>query len=120
GRWGAWLQQSAAVTLGANDYGTTTVHVASANPGVALVSPRVNAPGVAAFDTVLTAPNNQFFYYVQGVEGASDTTSITATATGFVTGKNLATIVAPTVALLGVPTTTRTLTPNSPFFVLIG
>jgi hypothetical protein len=119
-RVGSGLQTVASVSLGANDYGTTTIHISSSNPAVALVAPTATTPGTTAFDTTLTAPTTSFNYYVQGVEGATGSVTITATAPGFTDGSATAAVVAPAIEFLSLPTTTTAGAANIAFQVLIG
>jgi hypothetical protein len=117
---GAGLQLGTGGSLGASNHGGVTVHIASSQPSVALVSPNGTTAGTAFIDAVV--PNNQtsFSFVVQGVEGASGAPAITATAPGFTDGSGVATVLQPALDIIFLPTSTTTLSPLDPFQVRIG
>ena len=117
---GSGLQVGASVNLDATNHGGVTVHVASADPAVLLVSPDATTPGTASIDVVVPNGTGSFSYYVQGVEGATGTPAITASAPGFTTGTNTATVQQAAFELQGLPATTTTLSPDNVLYVQVG
>ena len=84
---GAGLQNGSwTATLGGSTHGGVTMRIASSNPAVALVSPNATTPGTAFIDVPVADLNSGANYYLQGVEGATGTVTITASAPGFTSG----------------------------------
>jgi hypothetical protein len=117
---GGGLQTSASVSLGASNHGGVTVHVASADPAVALVSPDATTPGTASIDVVVPNGTGSFGYYVQGVEQATGAPTITATAPNFATGTGIATVQQPAFELQGLPPNTTTFGADNGLYVQVG
>jgi hypothetical protein len=121
-RIGRGLQAVFSGGLGASNYGTTTVHLTSSNPSVALLSRNDSTPGSASIDIPMTAPATSYNFYVQGLEGipVNSGFTITASATGFNGTSVAATIVQEAIGLAGPGTSTTTLNQPSPFAVRVG
>ena len=118
---GAGLQTSSGGSLGAPaPTGGLSVRVASSNPSVALVSPNATTPGTPFIDLTVNQGQSSFSYYVQGFEGASGTASLTATGSGYTDGTATATVAQPAFDVIGVTTTTTTLSANDDFIVRVG
>ncbi|MDH4045892.1 MAG: hypothetical protein OEW06_15695, partial [Gemmatimonadota bacterium] len=117
---GSGLQTPSSGSLGATNYGTTTVRVESSNPAVALVAPNATTAGTAFIDIPLTAPTGSFTFYVQGVEGQTGTVTFTASAPGFTDATTTVTVRAAGQDLVGLPASTTSLSPNTAFTVRIG
>ena len=118
---GAGLQTSSGGSLGAPaPAGGLTVLVTSSNPSVALVSPNSTTPGTPSINLTVNQGQSSFSYYVQGFEGASGTASLTASGSGYTDGTATATVAQPAIDIIGVSTTTTTLTADDPFLVRVG
>jgi len=118
---GAGLQESGSGSLGAAALtGGLTVHLASANPSIALVSPNASTAGSAAIDILVPQGQSFFTYYVQGVEGASGTVTVTATAPLYTDGSGTETVRGPALDIIFLPSTTTATAANISFAVRIG
>ena len=118
---GRGLQEFASGSLGAAvPTGGATLHIASANPGVLLVSPNATTPGTASIDIPLNAGASSFSYYVQGVEGAADTTSITASVPAYTNATALGTVRGTGMDIIFLGSSMTTLAPDVAFAVRIG
>lgn len=117
---GSSLMEVGSISLGASQHGGVTVTVTSSNPGVALVSPNSTTPGVDSFDLVVA--NGQTFasYYIQGVEGQTGTSTITASSPAFSPGTTTATIVTPGIEFHGLPGSTTTLSADNNLYAQVG
>jgi hypothetical protein len=115
------LQVGASGNLGASNHGGVTVTLTSGNPNL-LLAPNATTLGTTTLNVVV--PNGQSFfnYVVQGVEGQTGTTpvTVTATATGFSNGNGSFDLVQGAIDLIGVPSTTTTLSPISSIYARTG
>ena len=109
-----------AAVLGGAQHGGVTVHIESSNPLVALVSPNATTAGTAAIDIVVPDGQTSVPYYVQGVEGASGTVTITASAPGFGETTGTVTVAQPALQIVNLPPSTTALSANTDFYVYIG
>jgi trimeric autotransporter adhesin len=96
------------------------VHLVSSQPSVLLLAPDANTQGTPTLDVLVPQNQTGFSYFVQGVEGASGTITITASASGYTNGTVAVTVAQPGFDILGVPPTITTLAVNDPFFVRLG
>jgi hypothetical protein len=117
---GAGLQESSTATLGANDYGSTSIVIKSSNPAVVLVSPNAATAGSDSIVIAVTAPTTSVTFYVQGLEGQTGTVTLNARASGFTDGSNTATVVQPALDISGLSQTTTAGAADDPFQVRIG
>ncbi|MEJ2237671.1 MAG: hypothetical protein P8X82_05195, partial [Gemmatimonadales bacterium] len=117
---GGGLQAATSVSLGASNHGGVDVVITSSNPSVMLVSPDASTAGTASITIPVADGFTSIGYYVQGVEGATGTAVVTATAQGFTDGTGTITVVQPAVQLASVTTNTTTLSPDDPFWVGVG
>ena len=118
---GSGLQEFASGSLGAAvPVGGATLHIASSNPAVLLVSPNASTPGTSSIDVPLTAGSTSFSYYVQGMEGASDTVAISASIPAYANGSAIGTVRGTALDIIFLGTTTTSLSPDIPFAVRIG
>ena len=95
GRVGQGLQVTKPCYLGVSGHGGVTLRIESSNPSAVLVSPDASTPGAAVTQLYVRNYSNRCDFYVQGVEGATGTATITVTATGFSTGSGTAHVVQP-------------------------
>ena len=118
---GSGLQRNTSGSLGASQHGGVTVHLVSADPAEALLSPDAVTPGTATLDIVVPNGNATFSYYVQGVEGRiADTSIVTATAPGFATATAPIRVWQAVIDMQGVPTGATSLDANRAVYVRIG
>jgi antitoxin (DNA-binding transcriptional repressor) of toxin-antitoxin stability system len=118
---GAGLQNGSwQATLGGSNHGGVTVRIASSNPAVALVSPNATTPGTGFIDVPVANQSASANYHLQGVEGATGTVTITASAPGFTDGTSSLTIVQPAIRLENLPSATTSLSADDTFWVRTG
>ena len=112
---GSGLQVGASVSLGASNHGGVTVHVASTNPAVVLVSPDATTPGTASIDVVVPNGTGSFSYYVQGLEQAVGTPHRSRPRRPpSAAGTGLATVQQPAFELQGLPANATTFGTDNP------
>jgi uncharacterized repeat protein (TIGR01451 family) len=114
------LQQSNNGALNATAHGGVTLTLTSSDPQVLLLSPNDTTAGTASINVPVPDGQSGYSFYVQGVEGATGTPTITATAQGFIDGSNTINVVQAAIAIAGLGTTTTTLTPDDEFFARVG
>ncbi len=117
---GAGLQLAANATLGASQHGGVTVTIASNNAAV-LVAPDATTPGAASITR--TIPNNQTSvpYYVQGLENATGSATVTVSAPGFASDSTIVTVMPIGVEIQGLIATTTNLSPDdTAWYVQVG
>lgn len=90
--------------LGSATHGGVTVTLTSSNPSVFLVSPNDSTPGTASIDVFVADGQNRAYYYIQGVEGADASATMTVSANGFTNGVGTVTVVPPAIELGSVST----------------
>ena len=117
---GAGLQRNSGASLGASQHGGVTVRVTSSNPAVMQVSPNASTAGTDFIDVVMANGSTFVPFYVQGVEGATGTVTVTMSAPGFTDGSATITVVQPGVVLTGLGASTTTLSPDDAFYARIG
>jgi hypothetical protein len=118
---GAGLQESTSGSLGAAaPSGGVLVHLVSSNPSLVLVSPNAATAGSASIDILVPQGSSFFTYYVQGMEGASGTATITATAPQYTAGSGTETVRVAALDIIFLGSTTNASAPNTQFAVRIG
>lgn len=118
---GGGLQRASGATLGAPaPAGGTTVRVASLNPAALLVSPNATTAGTPFIDLPVPAGSQSFSYYIQGVEGQTDTTGVSITATGYAGNTQPVIVLLPSIEPVSFVSTTTTLSGDDAFWVRIG
>ncbi len=119
---GAGLQANTAATLGASQHGGVRVTVSSSAPSLARVSPDSVTPGPASGSFQIDLPNGSTSIpiYVQGMENTAGTAVVSVSAPGFTTATMSVTVKAIGVEILGVPTSTTTLSADDTFYVQVG
>jgi hypothetical protein len=122
GRLGAGLQDQGSGSLQTANPGpgSLTVHLVSSQPSVLLLAPDANTQGTPTLDVLVPINQSGFSYFVQGVEGASGTITITASASGYTNGTVAVTVAQPGFDIIGLPSTITTLAANDPFLVRLG
>jgi adhesin/invasin len=118
---GAGLQDPQSGSLSSGNHGGINVVVKSSNPGTVLVSPNATTPGTDSIIIAVPVNGTSFSYYVQGVENATGTATIRATASGFTDGTATATVVQPAVDVIFLVATGSAATAaDDPFQVRVG
>jgi hypothetical protein len=118
---GAGLQDGFfTAVLGGTNHGGVTVRIASSNPAVALVSPDASTPGTPFIDVPVANLAASAFYYLQGVEGASGSVTITASSPQFVSGTGTLNVVQPALRIDGLPTSIADTAANAAFVLRSG
>lgn len=86
------------------------------------MSPDATTAGTETITIPVTDGNTYFSYYVQGVEGATGTVTITATASGFTDGTTPTEVVQPAVEIYSssLAASMTTLSPDDPFYARVG
>ena len=107
-------------TLSASQHGGVTVHVASANPSVALVAPNATTAGSASFDVFLANGSASVTLCVSGMENVTGTSLVTVSAPGFISVSQTATIATPALDMIGLTSAMDATDPNDPFQVRVG
>ena len=117
---GGGLQQSRNFFLESGNHGGVDVTITSSNPQVAELA--LNGSTAGSGSITVSVPDGQTSgtYWVQGVQGATGTVTLTGTATGFTDGTATVDVVQPAVRLIGVNTSLTTLDGNDAFGVRIG
>jgi adhesin/invasin len=118
---GSGLQVGASGSLGASNHGGVTVTLTSGDPDL-LLAPNSTTPGSATLNIPVANGQTFFTYVVQGMEGHTGSTAVnvTASAPGFSSTNATITLVQGAIDLIGVPSTTTTLSPISSLFVRTG
>ncbi len=119
-RIGSGLQFSSSFSLGASNHGGVSVTLTSSDPSRALLSPDSSTPGSTTIQVFVSDGSRYGNYYVQGVEDATGSVSITASAPGFTDGTGSVDIVQPALRIYGLNTSTSTLSDDDPFYIQVG
>jgi len=106
--------------LGSSTHGGGTVTLTSSNPSLFLVSPDADTPGSASIDVVVADGSNRVNYYLQGVEGASGTGTLTATASGFTDGTTTVTVVQAALDFVSLNSTYGAAAADDAFYARLG
>lgn len=118
---GAGLQRQMSASLGAPaPAGGTTVRLTSQDAASLLVSPNATTAGTPFIDVTVPAGQVSFSYYVQGLEGQTDTTGVGMTATGYGSATQPMIVQLPSIELISYSPTTTTLSGDDAFAVRIG
>jgi hypothetical protein len=118
---GDGLQENTSGSLGAPaPTGGTVVRITSSNPAVALVSPNATTPGTPFIDVPVGQSASSFGYFVQGVEGASGTVNVTASAPGYTDGSTTVTVRGNALDIIFLGTSYSSTAADVPFSVRIG
>ncbi len=117
---GSGLQRSISGYMTASDHGGVDVVITSSNPSVLLLSPNDTTAGTAFISIPVADGYTGFSYYVQGVEDATGTVTLTATADGFTDGTNTIDVVQPAFDISSLSTSFTTLDNDDPFQIRVG
>lgn len=117
---GSGLQAAGKLTLETGNHGGVTVSISSSNQSVALVSPASSAAGSASILVGVAGGQTVVDFFAQGVEGATGTVTITASAAGFTGGSDTTRIVAPGLRIVNLSAVTTTSAGEDPFQVQVG
>ena len=99
--------------------GSLTVHLVSSDAAVLLLAPDASTTGTSTLDVQVPINQNGFSYFIQGV--GVGTATITASAPSYTSGTSpTVTATTPGFDILGLPSTTTSLSANDAFFVRLG
>ena len=119
-RVGAGLQTYYRVTLATANHGGVTVQVKSGNPAAARLSANAITAGSPVVELAVPNGQNSIDFYVQGVRGATGSSTLTARATRFTAATTTATVVQPVLRIYALSTSTTTLSYDNEFHVDTG
>jgi len=119
-RLGAGLQTSQTVRLEAGNHGGVDVTIRSSNSSVLLLSPDGTTIGSDSVTISIADGSTSATYYIQGLESATGTVTITATAPGFVDGTAAIDVALPAFTLSFLGTSKDTDDSDDPFTVRVG
>ncbi len=117
---GSGLQTTSTVTLGASEYGTTTLRIESLDPALVVVAPDANTIGTAFIEIPMTAPTTSINYVLAALEGVTGVGRLLVSAPGFAPDTVVVTVTGLGVEVLSLPAATSTMNPNTPFQARIG
>ncbi|HTS87656.1 MAG TPA: Ig-like domain-containing protein [Gemmatimonadales bacterium] len=117
---GGGLQSSGGIYLSAGNTGGASVKVTVSDSSLMLIDTMANGLGHGSITKTLLNGQTSFGYYYQGLEGKTGAVTIIATEPRFTTGTAVDTVVIPGVEVQGLPGSTTTLSPNSPFYAQVG
>ena len=122
GRLGAGLQDQGSGSLQTANQGPgpLTVHLVSSNPSIVLLAPDAGTPGQPTLDVQVPVNQSSFSYFIQGLENASGTPTITASASGYTNGTVAVTVAQPGFDIIGLVSATTTLAANDAFLIRLG
>ncbi|HKC48485.1 MAG TPA: Ig-like domain-containing protein, partial [Gemmatimonadales bacterium] len=99
--------------------GSLTVHLVSSDQTVLLLAPDASTAGTPTLDVQVPLNQSSISYFIQGV--GTGTATISASAPLYANGTSpVVTVVTPGFDILGVPTSTTSLSSNTAFFVRLG
>jgi large repetitive protein len=107
-----------AAQLEGSDHAGITVRIRSLSPAIALIAADESSAGAEFVDISVPAGSSFAPYYIQGV--SPGTASISATATGFLTGSGSVEVVQPALQIESLPTSMSATDPSAAFTVAIG
>jgi hypothetical protein len=118
---GSGLQDATVFTLGAPEHGGVTVTLNSSSSQI-LLAPDAATPGQQQISFNMADGQTSRNFYVQGLEGVTQTVAgtVTATATGFANGNGNMTVVQGAVDLIGVPTSIAATAPTANIYARVG
>ncbi len=117
---GSGLESSSTFTLGATGHGGVDVVVRSDDPTTLLIAPDGDTPGTDSIIVAIADGTSLGSYFVQGVEGATGTPTVTVYSPGFNDGTNTITVVQPGIIISNLATSITTLSPDDPFWAVVG
>ena len=118
---GSGLQVQSSGNLGATNHGGTTVTLTSSNPAL-LLSPNSSTAGTSSINVLVPNGQTNFSFYVQGLEGQSDTViaAITAVGSGFTNGNGTVDVIPAAFDVINLPATPTAGGPDVSFYVRVG
>lgn len=108
------------VQLDSTDHGGIDVTVSSNNTALALVAPDASSVGSESIVLPVADGSSSARFYVQGVESVTGTTTVLATAPGFVEDSMSVEVVQPALRIIGLVNPTSVTANDDPFQVSIG
>ncbi len=118
---GVGLQEAGGAFLSASQHGGATVTLTSRDPSVVLLDTLSNGPGHPSITKTLTNGQASFTYYAQILESAQFSPAyVVISEPRFTSDSVQITAVQPGVELIGLPTTTTTLSGNNNLYAQVG
>jgi len=108
------------VSLGASQHGGVTVHIASPDPALALVSTHPDSVGTPSIDIFVEDGGTSVGFWTHALEDTTGAAVIEASSPLFVTGSKTTNVVRPAIKLNGLLSTIDTIDPDDAFYVSIG
>jgi len=108
------------VSLGASQHGGVTVHIASLDPALALVSTHPDSVGTPSVDIFIDDGGTSAGFWVHALEDTIGAVTIEATSPLFVAASRITDVVRPAIKLNGLLSTIDTIDPDDNFYVSIG
>lgn len=108
------------VNLASGQHGGVTVRLQSDDPETLLVSPNTSVVGTSFIDEFVPAGQSFFYFVVHGVEGATGTPTLSASAPGFTTGNATTAVVTPAYQLSGLVSSATVFGTPDVFTVIVG
>jgi hypothetical protein len=118
---GSGLQVGANGNLGAPNHGGTTVTLTSSNAAL-LLAPNASTPGTSSINVFVPNGTTGFGFFVQGLEGQTDTVTaaVTAVASGFTNGNGTSNVIPSAFDVIGLPSNPAAGAADTPFYVRTG
>ena len=117
---GGGLMRGLSGNLASANHGGVTVRITSSNANVAQLAPNATTAAAAFIDIPLAAGQTFFSFYVHGIEGATGTIALTASAPGFTDGNSNVSVAQPAIDITGYSSNVNTASASSQLSVRIG
>ncbi len=118
---GSGLQTNTSFSLGGSEHGGVSVTLTSSNAAM-LLSPNATTAGASSISIPVANGTQSVSFYVQGLEGQTQgtTTTVTASAPGFTNGTASITVLQSAVQLVAVPATIASTAPTVDIYAYVG
>jgi hypothetical protein len=117
---GAGLQTATSLSLSGSRHGGTTIRITSGDPTRVLLATNPSNAGSEFLDITVPDGSTGFTFTVQGLEGATGTVNLTASAPGFLNGSSVITIVQAAAEIINLAGTMTAGGADDPFNVRTG
>ncbi len=114
------LQREQTGSLDFANHGGISVTITSSNPSVLLLSPDGTTSGATSIVVPVANGSASFSYYAQGVEGATGSIAVVASASGFTDGVTTSEVVVAALEISGLSSSTTTTSADEPFVIRVG
>ncbi|MEQ1857125.1 MAG: hypothetical protein ABL963_11665, partial [Longimicrobiales bacterium] len=117
---GAGLQESTSFGLGAPNHGGVLVTLTSSDSTILVLAPNASTPGTRSITFNVANGSTGVVFYVQGVEGATGSATVTVSAAGFLDGSAAMNVVQPGVILVSLGTSYAAGAADQHFYAYVG